>query len=40
MPPELAAFQSFLAIGAVLFGVGLIGFLEPAEHGVMFLSAE
>ena len=40
MPPELAALQSFLAIGAVLFGVGLIGFLSRRNMIVMFLSAE
>jgi len=40
MPPELAALESFLAIGAVLFGVGLIGFLSRRNMIVMFLSAE
>jgi NADH-quinone oxidoreductase subunit K len=40
MPPELAELQSFLAIGAVLFGVGLIGFLSRRNMIVMFLSAE
>src|SRR5208337_133493 len=40
MPPELAALQSFLAVGAVLFGVGLIGFLSRRNMIVMFLSAE
>ncbi len=44
MPPELpdrlAALQSFLSIGAVLFGVGLIGFLSRRNMIVMFLSAE
>jgi NADH-quinone oxidoreductase subunit K len=38
--PELAALQSFLAVGAVLFGVGLIGFLSRRNMIVMFLSAE
>ena len=46
MPPEadvlqkLPALQSFLAVGAVLFGVGLIGFLSRRNMIVMFLSAE
>ena len=40
MPPELAALHSFLSIGAVLFGVGLIGFLSRRNMIVMFLSAE
>ncbi len=40
MLPELAALQSFLAVGAVLFGVGLIGFLSRRNMIVMFLSAE
>ena len=40
MPPELAALHSFLLIGAVLFGVGLIGFLSRRYMIVMFLSAE
>jgi NADH-quinone oxidoreductase subunit K len=40
MPPELAALQSFLAVGTVLFGVGLIGFLSRRNMIVMFLSAE
>jgi NADH-quinone oxidoreductase subunit K len=40
MPSELAALQSFLAVGAVLFGVGLIGFISRRNMIVMFLSAE
>ena len=40
MPPDFAALQSFLAVGAVLFGVGLIGFLSRRNMIVMFLSAE
>ena len=40
MSPELAALQSFLAVGAVLFGVGLVGFLSRRNMIVMFLSAE
>ncbi len=40
MPPELATLQSFLVVGAGLFGVGLIGFLCRRNMIVMFLSAE
>jgi NADH-quinone oxidoreductase subunit K len=40
MTPELASLQSFLAVGAVLFCVGLIGFLSRRNMIVMFLSAE
>ncbi len=43
MSPELSvlhSLQSFLAVGAVLFGVGLIGFLSRRNMIVMFLSAE
>ncbi len=40
MPPELITLQSFLAVGAVLFGLGLIGFLSRRNMIVMFLSAE
>jgi NADH-quinone oxidoreductase subunit K len=40
MPPELAALQSFLMVGAALFGIGLIGFLSRRNMIVMFLSAE
>jgi len=47
MPPDgpaalekLAALQNFLAVGAVLFGVGLIGFISRRNMIVMFLSAE
>src|SRR3974377_330914 len=40
MPPDLAAFEVFLAVGAVLFGGGLIGFLSRRNMIVMFLAAE
>jgi NADH-quinone oxidoreductase subunit K len=40
MPPELTALHSFLAIGAMLFGIGLIGFVSRRNMIVMFLSAE
>ena len=40
MPPDLAALQGFLAVGAVLFGVGLIGFLSRRNMIVIFLSTE
>ena len=40
MPPELATLQSFLTIGAALFGIGLVGFLCRRNMIVMFLSAE
>ena len=40
MPPELAALQGYLAVGAVLFGLGLVGFLSRRNMIVMFLSAE
>jgi NADH-quinone oxidoreductase subunit K len=40
MSPDLAALHDFLAVGAVLFGVGLIGFLCRRNMIVMFLSAE
>jgi NADH-quinone oxidoreductase subunit K len=40
MAPELASLECFLAMGAVLFGIGLIGFLSRRNMIVMFLSAE
>jgi len=41
MPSELASsLQSFLFVGAALFGTGLIGFLSRRNMIVMFLSAE
>jgi NADH-quinone oxidoreductase subunit K len=40
MPPELALLQNYLAIGAMLFGIGLVGFMSRRNMIVMFLSAE
>jgi NADH-quinone oxidoreductase subunit K len=40
MPTELAALQGFLAVGAALFGIGMIGFLARRNMIIMFLSAE
>jgi NADH-quinone oxidoreductase subunit K len=37
---ELALLWNYLAIGAVLFGIGLVGFLSRRNMIVMFLSAE
>jgi NADH-quinone oxidoreductase subunit K len=40
MPHELALLWNYLAIGAMLFGIGLVGFLSRRNMIVMFLSAE
>ncbi len=40
MSAELASLQTFLTIGAALFGIGLIGFLSRRNMIVMFLAAE
>jgi NADH-quinone oxidoreductase subunit K len=40
MPPELALLQNYLAVGAMLFGIGLVGFMSRRNMIVMFLSAE
>ena len=40
MPPEIALLNNYLLVGAVLFGVGLIGFVSRRNMIVMFLSAE
>ena len=40
MDHEIALLYDYLAVGAVLFGVGLIGFLSRRNMIVMFLSAE
>lgn len=40
MPNELAVLQNYLVIGAVLFAVGLIGFVVRRNMIVMFLCAE
>jgi NADH-quinone oxidoreductase subunit K len=40
MATEIASLHSYLAVGAMLFGIGLIGFLSRRNMIVMFLSAE
>jgi NADH-quinone oxidoreductase subunit K len=40
MSDAIPLLHSYLAVGAVLFGVGLIGFLSRRNMIVMFLSAE
>jgi NADH-quinone oxidoreductase subunit K len=40
MPHEIALLNDYLVVGAVLFGVGMIGFLSRRNMIVMFLSAE
>ena len=40
MPYEIALLNNLLIVGAVLFGVGMIGFLSRRNMIVMFLSAE
>ena len=40
MPHELAPLHGYLAVGAVLFGIGLVGFLSRRNMIVMFRSAE
>ncbi|MGD0899433.1 MAG: NADH-quinone oxidoreductase subunit NuoK [Thermoguttaceae bacterium] len=40
MATEIATLHSYLAVGAMLFGIGLIGFLSRRNMIVMFLSAE
>jgi NADH-quinone oxidoreductase subunit K len=40
MPSEIALLNNYLVVGAVLFGLGLIGFLCRRNMIVMFLSAE
>ncbi len=37
---ELAILQNYLVVGALLFGVGLVGFVTRRNMIVMFLSAE
>ena len=37
---ELALLHNYLAVGALLFGIGLVGFLSRRNMIVMFLSAE
>jgi NADH-quinone oxidoreductase subunit K len=40
MPHELALLNNYLLIGALLFGIGLVGFVTRRNMIVMFLSAE
>jgi NADH-quinone oxidoreductase subunit K len=40
MPDEIALLNNNLIIGAVLFGIGLIGFLSRRNMIIMFLAAE
>ena len=40
MPHEIAPLHSYLAVGAMLFGIGLVGFLSRRNMIVMFLAAE
>jgi len=40
MPAELALLNNMLIVGAVLFGIGLVGFLSRRNLIVMFLAAE
>ncbi len=40
MMDEAALLQSYLAVGAVLFGLGIVGFLVRRNLIVMFLSVE
>jgi NADH-quinone oxidoreductase subunit K len=40
MNPEIALLDNYLIVGAVLFGIGLTGFLCRRNMIVMFLSAE
>ncbi len=37
---ELALLQNYLIVGALLFGIGLVGFVSRRNMIVMFLSAE
>ena len=40
MPAEIALLNDYLIVGAVLFGIGLIGFLSRRNMIVMFLAVE
>ncbi len=40
MNPELALLNNYLVVGAILFGIGVIGFLSRRNTIVMFLAAE
>jgi NADH-quinone oxidoreductase subunit K len=40
MNPEIALLNNYLIVGALLFGIGMIGFLSRRNMIVMFLSVE
>ncbi|MEN6450496.1 MAG: NADH-quinone oxidoreductase subunit NuoK [Thermoguttaceae bacterium] len=40
MNPELALLNNYLIVGAMLFGIGVLGFLSRRNMIVMFLSVE
>ena len=40
MPNEIALLNNYLIVGALLFGIGMIGFLSRRNMIVMFLSVE
>ena len=40
LPQEIALLYDYLAVGALLFGVGLVGFLSRRNMIVMFLCVE
>ena len=40
MPSEIALLNNYLIVGALLFGIGMIGFLSRRNMIVMFLSTE
>ena len=40
MNPEIALLENYLTVGALLFGIGMTGFLSRRNMIVMFLSAE
>jgi NADH-quinone oxidoreductase subunit K len=40
MNTPIAALESYLAVGAMLFGIGMVGFLSRRNMIVMFLSVE
>jgi NADH-quinone oxidoreductase subunit K len=40
MPSEIALLNNYLIVGAVLFGIGLVGFISRRNMIVMFLAAE
>jgi NADH-quinone oxidoreductase subunit K len=40
MPNEIALLNNYLIVGALLFGIGMVGFLSRRNMIVMFLSVE